>query len=274
MRKVQGRLAGALAGWLLLATAGWAAPRILPSGPDVPANLLRIEIDLDRPLLRPLDMSRVALFDERGRSIRVGLLDLPLASRDGRKVTLLMDPGRLKTGVGPNVVLGLALHQGEWVTLSVSDPQLGTPLRKRWRVVPARRERIVPQLWNLQLPVAGGRDPLDVSFSYALGSSAAELIAIAAPNGERVVGAAMLTRGETHWRFVPARPWESGQYELRVHPSLEDVAGNRVCAAFEARKQFDEACTREARVAFRARPRAGDFIDPGPDNPGRVEGVF
>jgi len=35
------------------------------------------------------------------------------------------------------------------------------------------------------------------------------------------------------WRFVPARPWQAGNYAVVTHPNLEDCAGNRTCAPLE-----------------------------------------
>jgi hypothetical protein len=73
-----------------------------------------------------------------------------------------------------------------------------------------------------------------------LSSSARDLIAVAAPDGTRMPG--QLSDGETRWSFVPDEHWRPGRYELRVHPSLEDPAGNRICAAFEQVAQSAITC--------------------------------
>ncbi len=67
--------------------------------------------------------------------------------------------------------------------------------------------------------------------------------------GDRLAGHATLQAGETVWRFVPARPWRAGEYAIVVHPRLEDVAGNRPCAAFEAVALSDVECP-QAEHAF------------------------
>jgi hypothetical protein len=227
-----------------------AAPRVYPSSDTVPENLLRIEIELDHPLWAPLDMRHVQLVGTDGKPISDALLDLPLLSRDSTEVSILLHPGRIKTGVGPNLMLGLALRRGETVSLVIDDPQLGSPLRKSWRVVPALREPIDPASWKIASPSAGTRGRLTVDFPAALDSSAEGLLAIAAPDGRRVMGRARLSNGETRWMFVPDVPWEPGRYQVRAHPHLEDPAGNRVCSAFEQIEQSRVRCNEDARVSF------------------------
>ena len=76
---------------------------------------------------------------------------------------------------------------------------------------------------------------------------------MAGANGERLNGRAELRAGESEWRFVPARPWQRGSYRLRVHPTLEDPAGNRLCAPFEQKRQSAIDCGGEAVLDFAVR---------------------
>ena len=234
------RLAAALA---LAGAAAHAAPVVVtPSGDAVPENLLRIELRLARPLARPLRMDRVRLVDDQGADIDGAFLDLPLPGDDGRTIALLLHPGRVKSGVGANLALGRALHAGEAVTLVVDDPQLGAPVRKRWRVDPPARHALLPPDAPLATPRAGTREPLSLRFDTPLTASAVQRLAVRGPRGERLAGAAELRDGETTWRFVPARAWAAGAHTLMVHPRLEDVSGNRSCAPFEAAGLADVEC--------------------------------
>lgn len=234
----------------LLPSAVSAAAHVTPSGAEVAENLLRIVLHLDAPLPAPLDMRRVALLDSNGATIADAFLDLPLPGRDGRELTLLLHPGRIKTGVGPNVALGPALRAGQGVLLRIDDPQLGRPLEQRWRVQPALRQRIAPEAWTWHAVQRGGRAPLRVGFPWALDSGAAPLLALQGPDGRRVEGMARLGPGERAWQFTPARPWRPGKYLLRVHPALEDPQGNRLCSAFEQAGQSAQQCGEEGRREF------------------------
>jgi len=227
-----------------------SAPKILPSGESVPENLLRIELVLDRPLGGVLDISRVSLTDDRGNPIAGAFYDIPLTSPDGKRIAILMHPGRVKTDVGPNRQAGLALRNGQRITMTIADPQLPRPIRKSWNISPAIRARIDTQAWRLLLPKPGGREPLEIQFPAALNANAKDLIAVSASDGRRLEGRVTLSQGERHWRFRPETAWKSGHFEVRVHASLEDPQGNRMCAAFEQAGQSAIACDEDARIPF------------------------
>lgn len=241
----------ALLAALTLAAAADAAngATISPSGAVAPVNLLRIEVLLDAPLEPPLDMGSVSLLDGDGRPIEGALLDLSLPDRDGRHVAILMHPGRLKNGVGANLALGPAIREGNSVTLSIADPRLPAPITRRW-TVGAPQGVIRPAAWAIAAPRPGSRLPLTVTLHAPLNASAATLLAVADSTGQRLPGRAELVDGETAWRFVPARPWRRGSYRLRVHPSIEDPAGNRLCAPFEQKRQSVTDCSGEAVLDF------------------------
>jgi hypothetical protein len=233
---------------LVARTASGAS--VTPSGPEVAENLLRIELHLDRPMAGALDMSHVTLLDSAGTPIPDAFLDLPLLDRSGRNVTLLLHPGRIKTGVGPNVALGPALRSGQSLTLRIDDPQLGRPFAQHWQVTPPLRERIDPQQWTVQTVRRSGRQTLRVIAPAALDGDAVEAIAVQGPDGRRVAGVAMLTAGEREWQFTPKQNWRPGAHLLRIHPRLEDPQGNRLCSAFEQAGQSAKRCGDEGKLAF------------------------
>lgn len=248
------KLAGALVLVLLAAPCGAAGAAksavVFPSGPSIPENLLRIEIDFGAPLGHILDVERIKLLDGAGSEIGEAFLDLPLPDREMRRFTLLLHPGRVKSGVGANLALGRALRAGEKVTLVITDPALTQPLRKTWQVEAFDADSPRPQRWIFTAPAYYSRDPLVVRFDGALSSTARSLIAIRGPDGERIPGAAHLEAGETAWRFVPAQPWRAGAYALVTHPQLEDPAGNRPCAPFELARGSRVRCEEESVMPF------------------------
>jgi hypothetical protein len=240
---------GASAILLPLAIAG-AAGAITPSGPEVPANLLRIEVHFDRPL-PAVALRNIVLRDAAGRPIADALLDIALPDRDERTLVVLMQPGRIKHGVGPNLAVGPALREGDRISIEIGDPRLARPLTRSWRVGAPYERQLVPAAWTLQAPAARGKAALVLGLSSPVNASAAALIAVAGADGRRVAGKARLGAGETAWRFVPASPWKPGSYQVRIHPALEDPAGNRLCAAFEERRQSERRCEIGATIGFR-----------------------
>jgi hypothetical protein len=226
-----------------------------PSGPSVPENLLRIELRFSTPLRSPLDINHVKLFDANGGEITNAFLDLPLPADDGRMVTILMDPARVKSGIGANLALGRALHRGSTVTLVIDDPVIAQPIHKTWQVTAFDANPPQPARWTFLAPRLGSREPITVHLDVPLSLSAESLIAVRGPDGERVVGEGRLERGETVWRFVPAHPWRPGTYAVVTHPDLEDPAGNRTCGPFEAVSASSVRCDEGSTRDFQ--PRGG-----------------
>src|SRR5499425_3830758 len=98
-----GRWAGATALAVALGTshAEQATPRVhlvQPSGPEVPANLLRISISFAAQVEGPL-LPRLSLLRADGGQVEAPFLEQELWSPSGRILTVLLHPGRVKTGL-------------------------------------------------------------------------------------------------------------------------------------------------------------------------------
>lgn len=215
-------------------TGGGPAPGhayIVPSGPEIPENLLRFEIRFETPPEKPVTVEQLELLDESGKELTHALLDLALPSADGRRVTVLLHPGRVKSGLMANVKFGRALHAGDRVTLRLTRGSV--VVSRSWRVTGEDREPPSPTRWDIEPPDQGTREPLVVRLDAPVSSCAEFLIAVRGPDGRRVDGRASLDAGETVWRFTPVEAWAPGPFELVVHPDLEDFAGNRPGASFE-----------------------------------------
>lgn len=227
---------------------------IHPAGPTIPENLLRFELRFAQAQPLPFDVDRLKLLDANGQPIDNALLDLALPSSDGRRITVLMDPGRVKTGVGPNLDAGRALHAGDTVSLRVEDRVAGgAAVVKVWHVIAASSVRLDPAAWQVTEPRAKSRDPLIVDLRGPVSSSGEALIAVLDAGGRPVRGKTALASGDAVWRFTPLRPWRSGAHQLVVHPDLEDPAGNRRCAAFEQLRGSAATCNDLTSIPFAAR---------------------
>lgn len=247
----------AAAAWLAALPSAWAATvEIHPAGPTVPENLLRVELRFAQPQRLPFDIGRVKLFDANGQPIEHALLDLALPSPDGRRITVLMDPGRVKSGVGPNRDAGRALHAGELVRLQVDDQAgIEAVAVKSWQVTAAALRPLDVSGWQLSVPGAGSRDALVVDLRAPISSAGEPLIAVVDTAGRRVPGTTALGENDAVWRFTPARPWAPGLHRLVVHADLEDPAGNRRCAAFEQVRESTIRCDADASLNFHPQAR-------------------
>ena len=226
------RLASAIAFAVALGSshAGQQAPRVVlvqPSGPEVPANLLRISISLAAPLEGRL-LPRLSLLRADGSQVQEPFLQQELWSPSGKILTVLLHSGRVKTGLNAHDEKGPILSAGDDVALALD----GAPI-KRWRVGPADESGPMASEWKLSAVRAESKQALVVALDGPIDGRDADYLAIADVRGRRVAGRARLTNGESTWTFTPIAPWRPGAYKLVVRGTLEDPAGNRLGSHFE-----------------------------------------
>ncbi len=220
---------------LLLALAGQAraleqepeAIAVRPSGDTVPENLLRISIVFDRPTADSV-LPGLRLRRSDGAEIERPFLDEELWSPDGRILTVLFNPGRVKTGIDLHERYGRALHAGEQVELTFQGRVI-----KKWQVLPPETRRIDPAQWRLTSPRSGTRAALAVSMGRPIDATNADMPAVLDLSGNPLRGRSAVFAGESVWAFTPAIAWKAGRYVLMVPPGLEDPAGNTIAAPFE-----------------------------------------
>jgi hypothetical protein len=232
-----------------------------PAAARVPANLLRWYVELSAPMEPGGALPHVRLLDAAGREVPGAFLrlDEELWDPSRRRVTLLLDPGRVKRGIRTNVEEGAPLVAGRRYRLEVDAAWRdgrGAPLvsgfAHEFEVAPADRHALDVARWRVQAPRAGTREPLRVAFGEPLDHAlAARLIAVHAAGAEgRVLdGAVSLDADDAGWRFVPAEPWRGGDYELRAGAALEDVAGNSLARVFDADRRSGDLRAEQGEAA-------------------------
>jgi hypothetical protein len=153
----------------------------------------------------------------------------------------LLDPGRLKRGLGPNRELGPPLKVGQEYTLAVgsgivdlSGRRLRETFYKRFRVTEAVRQAIAVEQWKIVPPATKSRRPLMLMFPRPLDwALLSKTITIVSADEQSMDGRIIIDQCERRWKFTPTSPWTAGCYHVRVASSLEDVCGNSVVAAFD-----------------------------------------
>jgi hypothetical protein len=233
-----------------------------PSGPEVPANLLRMYVEFSGPMGIRSAENYVAVLDSVGHEIPGALLplDTDLWNPEHTRFTILFDPGRVKQGILPNRAMGRPLTGGQTFTLLVRrewpDAQ-GRPLesdfRSTYRVGAPIDRPIAPADWRVAAPAAGSRDPLTVTFTTGLDRALLQRAIGVARGAATLPGQTHVAPGERQWTFVPRDAWQPGDHALVVQPELEDPAGNRIGRAFEARDPEDDTRQPPTRVPFTIR---------------------
>jgi hypothetical protein len=218
--------------------------RVQPSAPEVPSNLLRISIEFAAPPAEPV-LPQISLAHADGTPVAEPFLQQELWSPNGRILTILLHPGRVKTGLVAHEELGPILAEGENVVLAFD----GRPIR-RWRVGPVNRNGPDPAGWKLAPVAAGSRQALVVALDAAIDGRDAGYLAVADSRHRRVAGQARLKDGEKTWAFTPDQPWRAGHYQLVVRATLEDAAGNRLGSHFETAVDAALEPASDAAIAF------------------------
>jgi len=216
---------------------------IFPSSDLLPENLLRFYVCFSNSMQRGRALDEISLLDSDGRPVEDALYRSPveLWDRTMRHLTVLLDPGRLKRWVGPNVELGPPLRAGQEYTLEIAPGMIdlyGRPLRqcfrKRFLVGDPIRERIAAESWKILTPMTGSRQALVLMFMNPLDwALVLHTITIESADGSVIDGQVVVDQHERRWSFTPTSPWVAGVYHVRIGSSLEDVCGNSITGPFD-----------------------------------------
>jgi hypothetical protein len=247
---------------------GTEVVQVFPTGAELPENQLKFYVHFSAPMSRSGVYEHIRLKEASGRALELPFLELDeeLWDPSMTRLTLFIDPGRIKRGVRPLLEAGPVFVAGQSYVLEIAATcrdAAGRPLRatyaKTFRIGAADRVTPEPMRWKISPPAAGTREALKVEFDEALDHALAlRLIAVAAGEGTRVAveGEASLQRQERDWNFVPDRPWARGVHRLLVATTIEDLAGNNIGQAFDV-DRFERVnrrvATETVTVAFEVR---------------------
>lgn len=216
---------------------------VYPSADILPENLLKFYVHFSAPMSRGQVYDHIHLREENGKEIELPFLEIneelwdPLLTR----LTLFIDPGRIKRGVLPLEEIGPALEAGKRYIL-VIDRELrdgaGEPLsesfQKAFAVGPPDREPPDPARWKITPPSPGTTNGVEVSFLEPMDEPLIRrMIRVTGTSGEFLEGEIKLEDSERRWLFLPDKPWQRGPHRLVIQTTLEDLAGNNIGKPFD-----------------------------------------
>ncbi|MEL6834028.1 MAG: hypothetical protein AAFP77_13630 [Bacteroidota bacterium] len=209
---------------------------IYPSASQLPENLLRFYLYFNTPMQQGQALSHIQLVDAVGNMDQHAFMEFKqeLWSADGKRLTLLFDPGRIKRGVSTNLRRGPALLEGRRFELRISSAwkdvygqELGNQASKEIEVVSPYRQQINVNEWVANPPNLNSQDTLRIHFDrildYALLQS---MIQLQDAEKNLIEGHWEVLQQEQLIQFIPTAPWRQGNYQIVVNSRLEDVAGN------------------------------------------------
>lgn len=216
--------------------------RFAPSQSVIPANTLRLYLHFSEPMAQGQLRDTVHLYQSDGAPVPHPFLNLghELWDPSQTRATLLLDPGRIKQGVGPNAQVGPPLEPGQKYHLVISGQiqsaagvDLGNDASVTFSTGEPERRAVDPHIWQILPPRLGGHAQLTIAFDRIMDSGAARrLLTVLDPDGEVVRG--RITTDGGGWSMAPDTEWQAGTYTIVVDPELEDVAGNTLADPFDA----------------------------------------
>jgi len=217
--------------------------RVSPSSSVVPENLLKFYVHFSAPMSRGHIYDHIHLLDAKGRAVELPFLEIDeeLWNPEMTRLTLFLDPGRIKRGVRPLEEIGPSLVSGQRYTLTIAKEwrdASGRPLKagysKAFEVGPVDREAPDPKRWTIHAPRRGTKEALTVAFTEPMDDGLARRVIRVERSGSRSPGGRVELAGDDRqWLFLPDEPWASGEYRLLIGSTLEDLAGNNPGKSFE-----------------------------------------
>jgi len=215
---------------------------VFPTSAKLPENALRMYVHFSAPMKQGLGQKHIQLTCDGKVVVEPYLhVEQELWSADGKRLTILFDPARVKRGLKPREEAGPILVEGKKHTLTIDaawPDANGFPLKEKFsysfEVGPPDETPIDPAKWTIAPPDGG---ILNVTFEKPLDKALSErLIWVVDPNGKRMelLSAAQHDqKGIQLVSFVGRVTFPPGKYKLVIDTRLEDVCGNRVGEAFE-----------------------------------------
>ncbi|MEL7284878.1 MAG: hypothetical protein AAGJ68_10215, partial [Pseudomonadota bacterium] len=136
---------------------------VFPSAERLPENLLRFYLYFPRPMDRDISSVDIQLVDFEGEDELQAFLPMryELWSSDRRRLTLILDPGRVKTGLKAHETYGRALKASNRFELKVfrgmkdaNGCALDTDVSFGFSVKAAERDSLKPETWSIDVPAA------------------------------------------------------------------------------------------------------------------------
>lgn len=222
---------------------GTVVSRIYPSADVLPENLLKFYVHFSAPMSRGRIYDHIHLQDESGKKVELPFLEIDEELWDPSltRLTLFIDPGRIKRGVRPLVEIGPALEAGKSYALVIGrewQDASGNPLKesfqKAFKVGPPDRQPPNPAQWKIESPPIGTREPVTIAFDKPMDQALSQrVISVVTPSGQSVQGTTTLTDQERRWIFTPNDSWQAGNYQLIIQTTIEDLAGNNIGKPFD-----------------------------------------
>lgn len=216
---------------------------VFPSKDSVPENLLKMYFKFSKPMQEVRSLDYIKVYDLKNDSLVDVFLDLQpeLWDKERTRLTLWLDPGRIKTDLIPNLEKGIPIVQNREYKVVISSDwkdYSGVPLGEEYHKIlkVGARDSNSPIItnWNIQTPQAGTKKPLIIQFNEPMDAIlATEVIEVFNTDKNAVNGTFSIENDEKTLLFTPDTAWKEGNHYFIVDAKFEDLAGNNLNRLFD-----------------------------------------
>jgi hypothetical protein len=233
--------------------------QVFPSAAEIPANLLRFHLRFDEvPDVFNVGTA-IRLIDANEAVVDHVFLDLNegLWSADGLTLTVMLHPGRIKTGLVAGRNFGNAFREYDQYELQLRREHVpffqgGSPSSasaadewvciKRFTAIPAITTAIDAQSLLLSAPDARSLSPLSITFPRSIDRLAAENYVRLSNATDAVLDIKIaVDSAERTIHLVPRCTWPLEPVTVSFSDDFEDVSGNRLSSAFATSTQMTKS---------------------------------
>ena len=216
---------------------------VYPTTNQIPVNQLKFYIHFSNSMSegnasRAITMHRI---DTGERLENVFLNEPELWDYEHKRLTILLDPARIKRGLQGNIESGYPLVEGVPILLNIKEDlvdgrgaRLKSSRQMKYNIGPPERLLVEINNWSYNYPRPNSIDPITVKFDRPMDHALTHrCLCIQAGSGQQIQGYTQVGPEEKSWQFFPAVPWGTGQYAVVVGDILEDLAGNSIKRVFD-----------------------------------------
>lgn len=225
---------------------------VYPNMDTLPENTLKLYLQFSQPMREGQSAKYIHLVKNNTDTLPGVFLDLQpeLWNEDRTVLTVWFDPGRIKRDLQPNLRLGPPLKEGGHYQVVIDKDwhsAAGLALRDNHitAFVAGKRDSLSPDpaTWNIRIPAKGTLQPMKIIIDEPLDYFLLlECLQVRREDKSIVKGHFDVANTGDHIQFIPAEPWQAGNFYLAVATKLEDLAGNNI------NRVFDRDITQQKKV--------------------------
>lgn len=214
---------------------------IFPTSDTLPVNIIRFYVEFSKPMQEMGIYNHIHITNEKGNKLDKVFYEhgVEFWNADRTKVTLIIDPARVKQGLIAFNQLGRHFEENQTYHLVVdsllldfNNQSLKSSKKKTFVTSKEDFKTPDPKNWKIGNVKPSTSEPLIIIFDDKTDHISALESMIIIQNQEKINGRWKMIN-DTTVQFTPDKKWNSGVYTIKVHSSFEDLVANSIYEIFD-----------------------------------------